>query len=158
MGIEYTAPPVVRDAVAALGRTEDACFSPSNRRVAVAGFGRNRITIFGVDIAASPTGAEVALTSAVELSSPALKLPHGLEFIDDETVIVANRGGDVTIFKLPPDEPGARSLEVQPLQIWRADELNHLKSPGSVSVRFSSATTTRTRSPDTSWTCAPVVR
>jgi hypothetical protein len=41
--IDYDAPQHVRDAVVALGRTEDVKFSPSNRRMAVAGFGDARL-------------------------------------------------------------------------------------------------------------------
>lgn len=134
MAIEHAAPPVVRDAIEALGRTEDVRFSPNNRRVAVAGFIRNRITVFDIDISASPAGSQVALTGAIELSSPSMKRPHGLDFIDDDTIIVANRAGDVAIFRLPAGEPGVRSLEVEPLQIWRAGEVNLVTSPGSVSV------------------------
>jgi hypothetical protein len=40
----------VRAAVAALGRTEDVKFSPSNRRLAVAGFGDHKISVFDVSV------------------------------------------------------------------------------------------------------------
>jgi DNA-binding beta-propeller fold protein YncE len=132
--IECTAPRSVNDVIASLGRTEDVCFSPNNRRLAVAAFTRNRIAVFDIDIATSAAGPQVALTGSVELSSPALKNPHGLDFVDDETLIVANRAGGVAIFKLPTGEVRAGSCEVLPIQTWPAGGSSLLKSPGSVAV------------------------
>jgi hypothetical protein len=132
--IDYTAPPSVLDAVAGLGRTEDLCFSPSNRRLAVAAFLRNRIAIFDVDIVPSPEGARVALTGGLELTSPALDLPHGVDFIDDDTLIVTNRGDGVAIFAVPPGEPAVPTHQVVPLAQWPAQGAVPLKAPGSVSV------------------------
>jgi hypothetical protein len=111
--IQYTAQQSVTDAVGSLGRTEDVRFSPSNRRLAVASYYRNRIVVFDIDIASSSGATQVALTGGVELSSPALQLPHGLDFIDDNTLIVTSRGSDgpgdgqaanVALFKLPNGE------------------------------------------------------
>jgi hypothetical protein len=110
--IEYTAPQSVTDAVGSLGRTEDVRFSPSDRRLAVASFHRNRIVVFDIDIASSSGATQVALTGGVELSSPALQWPHGLDFIDDDTLIVTSRRSDVALFKLPPGERDVHSHEV----------------------------------------------
>jgi hypothetical protein len=48
-GIEFTAPQSVNDVIASLGRTEDVCFSPSNRRLAVAAFIRHRVALFDIE-------------------------------------------------------------------------------------------------------------
>ena len=80
--LPYAAPPSVAAAVAVLGRTEDVRFSPSARRLAVASFHRNRVAVFDVDIASAPAAPQIALTGGVELSSPALQWPHGVDFID----------------------------------------------------------------------------
>ena len=61
MQINYTAPQHVCDVIAALGRTEDVKFSPSNRRLAIAGFIENKIGVFDICIAASPDGAKISL-------------------------------------------------------------------------------------------------
>jgi DNA-binding beta-propeller fold protein YncE len=134
LDISYTAPPSVADAVRSLGRTEDVRFSPSNRRLAVASFQRNRIVVFDVDVAVRSGVAQVALTGGVELSSPALQGPHGLDFIDDDTLIVTNRGCDVPLFRLPPGEPRVPSQEVLPIARWPADATTLLNAPGSVAV------------------------
>jgi len=104
--LEFTASPEVRAAVDSLGRTEDVRFSPNNRRLAIACFGRHRLALFGIEMTEAASGTRVTLTSALELSSPVFKKPHGIDFIDDDTVVIANREGDVALFKLPPDEPG----------------------------------------------------
>jgi len=132
--IEYTAPPSVTDALGSLGRTEDVRFSPNNRRLAVASFYRNRIVVFDVDIASSRGATQVALTGGVELSSPALRWPHGVDFIDDDTLIVTSRGSDVALFKLPSGEREVRSHEVLPMARWPADGTTLLNAPGSVAV------------------------
>src|SRR5882724_3772568 len=132
--IQYTGQQSVTDAVGSMGRTEDVRFSPSNRRLAVAAFIRNRIVVFDVDIASSSGATQVALTGGVELSSPALQLPHGLDFIDDSTLIVASRGSDVALFKLPSGEEIVRTHEVLPIARWPANGTTLLNAPSSVAV------------------------
>ena len=132
--LQYTAPQGVTDSIGALGRTEDVRFSPSNRRLAVASFYRDRVVVYDVDIASSSGATRIALTGGVELSSPALQWPHGVDFIDDDTLIVTSRGRDVALFALPPGERGMRSLEVPPMARWPADRTTLLDAPGSVAV------------------------
>ncbi len=135
--IQYTAPQSVTDAIGSLGRTEDVRFSPSNRRLAVAAFKRDRIVVFDMDIASS-LGA-----TQVEMSSPALRLPHGLDFIDDNTLIVTSRGSEgrvdgpaanVALFKLPSGEEIVRTYEVLPIARWPANGTTLLNAPSAVAV------------------------
>jgi hypothetical protein len=132
--LEYTAPPSVAGAIAALGRTEDVCFSPSNRRVAVAGFTRNRISVFDIDITSSRDRTRVALTGAVELVSSALRSPHGLDFIDDDTLITTSRETDVAVFRVPAGDSDVRVHEADPLMRCHTAGPTLLNVPGSVSV------------------------
>ena len=39
------------------------------------------------------------VTDVAEYSSPCLMTPHGVDFLDDETVLVANRKGDVVALR-----------------------------------------------------------
>jgi len=135
--IQYAAEHSVTDAVASLGRTEDVRFSPSNRRLAVAAFHRNRIVVFDIDIASSSGATQVRLTGGVALSSTALHLPHGVDFIDDDTLIVTNRGSGVALFKLPPGEKTVRTHEVLPFATWPGNRTTFLHTPGSVVVTCS---------------------
>src|SRR5207247_5285061 len=131
---QYTSQQSVTDAVGCLGRTEDVRFSPSNRRLAVASYYRNRIVVFEIDIASSSGATQVALTGGVELSSPALRLPHGLDFIDDNPLIVTSRGSDVALFKLPPGEEIVRPHEVLPIARWPANGTTLLNTRSSVAI------------------------
>ena len=132
--LQYAAPQSVIDAIGSLGRTEDVRFSPSNRRLAVASFYRNRVVVFDVDIASSSGATQVALTGGVELSSSALQWPHGVDFLDDDTLIVTSRGRDVAFFELPPGNRDVPSLEVLPIARWPSDRTTLLNAPGSVAV------------------------
>lgn len=129
--VNYSAPKHVRNVIAALGRTEDVKFSPNNRRLAVAGFVKNKIAVFDIHIAVSQDGKSITLTDVAEISSTHFNCPHGLDFIDDETIIVANRKGSVCIFGLPPGETGSNFYEVAPLAVIRSDIPN---AAGSVSL------------------------
>jgi hypothetical protein len=123
--IDYSAPQHVRDAVASLGRTEDARFSPNNQRLALAEFLNNRITVFDVSIA----DFEITLTGATQISSPHLKNPHGIDFINEEKFVVVNRDGQACIFELPIGSTG--KCELIPLFVSSPDKIS---TPGSVAV------------------------
>ncbi len=134
MQIEYTATAEVRAVIEALGRTEDVRFSPSQRRLAVAGFAKDKLLFLGIDIAATASGKQVTLTDCVEVTSPSLHGPHGISFIDEDTVIVANREGGVPILRLPPPGAVGNAFELSAVQTIFGDEHHRLSSPGSVSV------------------------
>jgi len=134
MQIEFTASEEVQEALANLGRTEDVRFSPNNRRLAIAGFAKNKILVVDVDIVASVAGKTVDLTDCVEIKSSSLHGPHGLFFIDDETIVVANRFGMVPILKVPPSGTEERKFAVSALRNIQGNVLHRLESPGSVCV------------------------
>jgi DNA-binding beta-propeller fold protein YncE len=133
--IDFTASTTVLAALEDLGRTEDVKFSPDNRRLALAGFGKNKIVVFDVDIDASAAGGpSVSLTDVIEITSSSLHRPHGVFFIDDETLVVANRGQGAPIFAVPSSGTADKKCDLSPLQTIRNDQIHRLKSPGSVTV------------------------
>ncbi|MEZ5832891.1 MAG: hypothetical protein R3D05_17085 [Dongiaceae bacterium] len=136
MEIGYTAPDDVRAVIGSMGRTEDVRFSPGNRRLAIAAFNRARIIVLDVAIAGG-RATEVTLTGVAEISSPVLNYPHGLDFLDEERLVVANRGGGVAVFQLPPS--GVNRENASPLCLLGGDESSFVRSPGSVSVIGESA-------------------
>jgi hypothetical protein len=131
MEIGYAAPGEVRAVIGSLGRTEDVRFSPGNRRLAVAAFIRNRIAVLDIEIRVARGATAVTLTGAIEIAASCLCWPHGLDFIDDDTLVVASRKGDIAIFDLPA---GSGALDLRPAQILRADEASLLKAPGSLAI------------------------
>ena len=130
----FTASRRVNDVVASIGRTEDLSFSPSNRRLAVAAFTRNRIVVFDIEITASAGGVRIALTGGLDLSSPLLRHPHGVDFLDDDAVIVTNRDGDAVTLAVPPGQPDVPAVDAPPIATWPAGPSKLLYAPGSVRV------------------------
>jgi DNA-binding beta-propeller fold protein YncE len=127
--IDYEAPQNVRDVIASLGQTEDVRFSPDNRRMAVASYFSNKIAVFDVSVTTRQGSKNIQLTGVTEFSSASLNTAHGLDFIDDKTMVVANRDGQVCIFSLPHNAAGAYELE--PVAIVGSGETS---TPGSVAV------------------------
>ena len=126
--IDYVAPEHVHDAIASLARTEDVRFSPTGRRLAVASFLKNKITIFGTSIARSDRAKKIILNDVTEISSKYLNNPHGLDFIDEKKVIVTSREGYACIFDLP-NTTGNHDLA--PVGVLRSKDI---ATPGSVVV------------------------
>jgi len=106
-----------KESIAALARTEDLRFSPSGRRLAVAGFSLNAIAVLDITI----DGLDVALGGVRTVTVPSLRSPHGIDFLDEDTVVVANRHGGLTIVDLPGGTE-------RPLR----GDLSGLAAPGSV--------------------------
>lgn len=124
--------PSAQAVLASLGRTEDVMFSPSGRRLAIAGFRANRIALFDVAVTVSELGKQVVVGDAVELEASTLQAPHGLCFFDDATVAVANRSGGVQVYAVPParGESGRRAVEA--IQTITGGEAASIRTPGSV--------------------------
>ena len=119
--IAFEAPGTVRETLASLGRTEDVRLSPSRRRFALACYA-GAIAVGEVELATPPGGPAVALTRLDVLSSPLLDEPHGLDWLGDDTLVVASRGGHVSVLRLE----GGEAVEVSSV---RTD------APGSVALR-----------------------
>ena len=131
--VHYSAGAEVRQVVADLGRTEDVQFSPSNRRLAVAAFHGNRIVVFEVAITRSADGPQVALNGVVEIQGATLKGPHGLCFLDEDTLAVANREGSVEVFRVPA--PGAATdARATPRRTVLGGPSGEVVTPGSVAA------------------------
>ena len=127
--INFEAPQHVRKAIASLGRTEDVKFSPSNRRLIIVDHFDDKIAVFGVSIDSSRNSKSITLNSVAKISSKYLQRPHGLDFIDDKRIVVANREGQACIFELPSD--ATDNCELEPVAIFNFEEIS---SPGSVAV------------------------
>ncbi|MEA3016702.1 MAG: hypothetical protein QOI38_1424 [Sphingomonadales bacterium] len=133
MRIDASSDETVQAALARIGRTEDVAFSPSGRRVAIAALLANRILLVEVESQFEDGQASVRLSRAVEIGSAALSHPHGLTWIGDEHLIVANREGAVTLFQLPPQGTGPARLNLDPILTIGHPEAPVI-TPGSLSV------------------------
>jgi hypothetical protein len=80
----------------------------------------------------SASRPRIALTRLEQLEATGLGEPHGIDFADDDTLVVGERAGGVSVFRLPPaGQPGRLT------PVGSADGSVHelLDSPGSVAVR-----------------------
>lgn len=133
--IPFTATDDVRDALAGLGQTEDIKFSPDQRRLAIAGFQRNRILLLDVELRGVSGSLHVHLPACRALVAPSLQLPHGVSFLDDQTLAVANRGGDVVLYSLAAAPGADEEVTLDVLRTLPAGPEHAVATPGSVHLR-----------------------
>jgi hypothetical protein len=132
--LDYQATPVVQAVIGRLGRTEDIRFSPSRRRLAFSAFTDGRIIVLEIAITPSPSGPLIFLSDYVAFSSKNIDHPHGMAFIDEHTLVVANRTQFVSIFTIPPMGGAEKEFVIKPLRIIWRNRFRRLDSPGSVDV------------------------
>lgn len=129
--IAFDASADVRAALDVAGRTEDVRVSPDGRRLALASYSANAIAVADVEVERSGSEVQVAVTGFELLRGPGVREPHGVDFVTDDVVLVANRGGMVGFLELP--ERGS-SGELAP---WgdAAGAPDVREGPGSVLAR-----------------------
>ena len=127
--VRFEAAAALDEGLGALGRTEDLSFSPGGERLAIACYARNRIAVVDVETAANDR-LHIELSSIRLHGSPLLHHPHGIAFADDDTLVVASRGGHLGAFRLPDSASG----ELEQVA-FAGDASGLLDAPGSVVVR-----------------------
>lgn len=132
--LEFRTSGPVREALARLGRTEDVRFSPDGTRLAIAGFARGRCLLLRVRFDETLNDLVVHADDFMEITSTGIGRVHGLDFIDDRTLVVANRNGLVCVFQLPEGELDGREVLLEPLSQVRGKRFARIASPGSVAV------------------------
>ena len=132
--LDFRPGPVVAERLRALGRTEDVMFSPDQTRLAIAGFRENRVLILGIRIVAEAGVLAIESDACVEIRCPEFKGPHGLAWIDGDTLVVANRGRDVLVVPVPAMGSAGPSVAVEPLLRLAGPGDGIIKAPGSVAV------------------------
>lgn len=130
--IAFEAPAEVRDALAAMGRTEDVRLAPGARRLAFACYANELIAVADLEIDVSASGPSIQVTSLSQLESTALREPHGLDFLDDDTLVVGNRAGGVAVFRLPRSSSAGSTMPIAPVDGGVSQTLD---APSSVAVR-----------------------
>lgn len=128
--LAFESPDAVRDALARLGRSEDLRFSPGNRLLALAGFSSHKILLLRSAIS---TGAApgIEFSDFLEVRSSGIGFVHGLDFLDEDTLVVANRDGSVAVIRIPDGELAERELSMEPAAVLRG---RHIQNPGSIAV------------------------
>ncbi len=132
--IDFQCSGAVSEAISRLGRTEDIRFSPDNRLLAIAGFHENKLLCLAVDIQGDADRPRVTIESFVEITSAGIQNVHGLDFIDNRTLAVANRNSDVAIIRLPDAWLADQQVSARVLRRVKGPRWRRISSPGSVVV------------------------
>ena len=92
-------------------------------------FGKIKLRFLTVSIHLSKSQKYILNWRGTKFHPTTSEVPHGLDFIDDENIIVANREGEPCIFDLPLGATG--NYELEPLAVIRSDKI---LIPGSCAV------------------------
>ncbi len=123
-------------------RTEDVRFSPSGRVLAAAAT-NGVLVLFAVDASTRP----IRIDRCAELRSASLASPHGVDFLREDLIVVANRAGWLTCYRVPSSDEWRDRMDVEPLlemdSPWfgrkgatrNLEGRNVLCGPGAVRVR-----------------------
>lgn len=129
--VRFEAPDDVGELIAAAGRTEDIDFSPSRRRIALAGFYSKRIILLDVSHDASQQSI-IRAHRAVDIRCDQFALPHGVRFLDEDLLAVANRAGGLIVLDLGSLPAGSSQVKLRPLAEVPGGEGLHITTPGSL--------------------------
>jgi WD40 repeat protein len=91
-------------------RTEDVKFSPSGRILAVVAT-NGTIFLFAVDTRSRP----IEITRCAVVNSTSLSSPHGVDFLREDLIVVANRSAWVTFYRIPSVDEWQDHINVEPI-------------------------------------------
>ncbi len=116
-----------------IGRTEDVAVSSGGNRLAIAGFNANLIAIVDFEVSLQAR-AGVALNSVEFVRSPELSRPHGVSFLDEEHLLVANRESELLLVHV--GARGGSNCQAPPTKVLVDGNARvPVRTPGSVVVR-----------------------
>jgi DNA-binding beta-propeller fold protein YncE len=130
--MEVCADEATRRHLGELGRTEDLAIDPSGRRIAIAAFELDTVGI--VEFEVDRAEAVIRLGELRSVVAAGLERPHGLVFVDDTTLLVANREAEVMILELDQQQDGAATARSRVVLDHRS--LPPVRSPGSLCAQW----------------------
>ena len=131
-----SSPTAVQTALESMGRTEDVRCAPDGSYIAVLGFAHERILLFQIAWGKAGDQTGLTLTAHLDVRSDNFAYPHGLDFADMRTVLVANRRGKGEVFHLPDPLPWGETVVLSSkATIERVGFRKPVRSPGSVAVQ-----------------------
>src|SRR5688500_17361071 len=104
--------PEAADALGRIGRTEDIQFSPDGRMVALVGHLVGRMLFLRLEVPGTSAAGPVRIGDALELECEAFAFPHGVAWLDESRIFVANRQGRVVLIDLPEHWPKAGPIRI----------------------------------------------
>lgn len=134
MRINYEATDEIRNRIEHIGRTEDIKFSPDGKQFIIVEFLASKLHLFTCDIHQTDSSPSIHITGYSAITSPEIKLPHGVCYLDNHTIAVCNRIGGVSIFKIPGATDQADEYRLTPEKVINGQGLFTARviTPGSV--------------------------
>ena len=114
MRLNYEATDKIRSIINDIGRTEDIKFSPDSSKFIIVDFLESKIHLFTYQIKEAKPERFVEITRYCLIRSREIKDPHGVSYLGDERIVVSNRAGGVTIFKIPDLQEEITEVELKP--------------------------------------------
>jgi hypothetical protein len=111
-------------------RTEDVKFSPSGQILAMVSTA-GRLFLFAVDTRSRP----IRVHRYTELQSTNLHNPHGVAFLAEDMVAVANRSGCMGFYRLPHVDMWENCMPIEPFQEMDCDWFGRQGSTRAVDGR-----------------------
>jgi hypothetical protein len=129
--LTYETSDEIRKIISSVSRTEDVKLSPNNKKLIILDYIQNMLICLSIKIDNANSGIKIVVDDYLIISSNAFKEPHGVSFLDEEHVTIANRAGDVSIFELPALGK-VKKHHLDPIcNIPNSDETK-VKTPGSI--------------------------
>jgi WD40 repeat protein len=132
--IPYVATPEVENVIASMGRTEDMAFSPDYKWLVITGFKKNTLYFFSTNITQNNNMRSIDIQKFSIIRSREILQPHGIAFLDNEHILIANRRGIVNIFKVPAELGNNAEIDLEPVARIKSDFRCRVKAPGSIAV------------------------
>jgi hypothetical protein len=130
--IPYTTTPEVQKVIDVMGRTEDMQFSPDRKWLAVAGFRNSKLYLYATNILTENNSKVIHLDNSMVLDSSSIREPHGLHYMDDRHLLIANRAGAIVILRIPDLTEDNAEYKIKPVATIRTSLKCRVKSPGSI--------------------------
>ena len=128
-------PPEAETLVAALYRTEDIAVAPDGRRVVIPGFFSDVLLLADLDVAGERGNHRLEVSSASIVQCEQLRFPHGAGFVDDRTVLVANRGAELLAIDVPPRGAGPTAVFRTGRVVVGEHDRVPVRAPSSLAIR-----------------------
>lgn len=97
-------------------RTEDVKFSPSGRMLAVVATDGS-IMLFAIDVTRRP----IQINQCVKLHSDSLMHPHGIDFVNEEIIVVANRRSILKFYRIPSLDKWGSAQQIVPIHTMKSE-------------------------------------
>ena len=127
--------PEIEPLVASLYRTEDIAVAPDGRRVVIPGFFSDHMLLADLDVVRDGGHERLQVSAASVVQCERLRFPHGVAFVDDRTVLVANRGAELLAIDVPARGTGPTAVFRTGRVIVGEHDRVPVRAPSSLAAR-----------------------